>query len=419
MESTPLFARGVSTSAWNQDKTMLAVASNNEEFFVYNVKNPEDPKSWSPCGKISKDDNHIQLVAALDWCREGKFKDCLLSCSHDRNAYVWMPQKSEEKKNEITGWKPMMVLLRINRAATTCKWSPKGNKFAVASGAKVVPICYFEEQNNWWVCKQLKGFQSTVTCVAWCPNNKFIAIGSTDGKCRIMSAWLKGPKKERIDVDEDDGFGTMWPNQHTFGELLAEFDANSWVNAVAWSPNKMRIAFCGHNSKVHFIQLGEKPIVQTYSHKGLPFMSCEFLSDNTLVCAGFDMSPCMFQQTSTDAAAPKWAFVEQFDKEKKEEKKTTTTTTPTLTSGGGVFGKVQAARAMFGATVQKKETKPSDNKDNKDAKPAIPTKHSNYINTVVPFFDSKNQVLKLATSGLDGRIVVWDLKNTLKTPVKY
>lgn len=36
----------------------------------------------------------------------------------DRNAYVWTPTGSE--------WKPALVILRINRAATMVKWSPNG-----------------------------------------------------------------------------------------------------------------------------------------------------------------------------------------------------------------------------------------------------------------------------------------------------
>ena len=36
----------------------------------------------------------------------------------DRNAYVWTYVGSK--------WKPSLVILRINRAATIVKWSPKG-----------------------------------------------------------------------------------------------------------------------------------------------------------------------------------------------------------------------------------------------------------------------------------------------------
>ena len=64
-----------------------------------------------------------------------------------------------------SAWKPSLVILRINRAATVVKWSPKGelvnllvavlnrqqteNKFAVGSGARCVSICYFEKENDW------------------------------------------------------------------------------------------------------------------------------------------------------------------------------------------------------------------------------------------------------------------------------
>ena len=36
----------------------------------------------------------------------------------DRNAYVWNFSDGQ--------WKPMLVILRINRAATCVSWSPKG-----------------------------------------------------------------------------------------------------------------------------------------------------------------------------------------------------------------------------------------------------------------------------------------------------
>lgn len=45
---------------------------------------------------------------------------------------------------------------------------------------------------------------------------------------------------------EDDGFGEVFPKQHKFGEVLAEFDqAKAWVHSVAWSPAGFRIAFAG------------------------------------------------------------------------------------------------------------------------------------------------------------------------------
>ena len=93
------------------------------------------------------------VVSGLDWSHT---HNKIVSCSHDRNAFVWSYEKSERS------WKPSLVLLRINRAALNVKWSPDGQKFAVASGAKCVPVCYYEPSNNWWISKMIKKHKSTV-----------------------------------------------------------------------------------------------------------------------------------------------------------------------------------------------------------------------------------------------------------------
>ena len=86
-------------------------------------------------------------VSGLDW---SPVTNKLVSCSHDRNAFVWT-------YSEDAGvWEPSLVILRINRGALDVKWSPDGKKFAVASGAKSVPICHYEEANDWWISKMIK-----------------------------------------------------------------------------------------------------------------------------------------------------------------------------------------------------------------------------------------------------------------------
>lgn len=57
-----------------------------------------------------------------------------MTASQDRNAYVW--QQAPDPLTGRTVWKPTLVLLRINRAATFVRWSPFEDKFAVASGAR-------------------------------------------------------------------------------------------------------------------------------------------------------------------------------------------------------------------------------------------------------------------------------------------
>lgn len=60
------------------------------------------------------------------------------------------PQQEGDK------WEPKLVILRINRAATCVKWSPNGQKFAVGSGSRLISVCYYEEDNDWWVSKHIK-----------------------------------------------------------------------------------------------------------------------------------------------------------------------------------------------------------------------------------------------------------------------
>ncbi|KAK4337440.1 hypothetical protein RND71_043644 [Anisodus tanguticus] len=133
----------------------------------------------------------------------------IVTCSADLNAYVW--------NNTNGSWKPSLVHLRINRAATCVRWSPEENKFAVGCGAKLINICYFEKNNNWWISKHIKKpIKSTVTSIDWHPNNVLIACGSTDYKAKIFSTYLK-------EVDTDEGNQTAWGGKPIFGNLIGEF----------------------------------------------------------------------------------------------------------------------------------------------------------------------------------------------------
>jgi actin related protein 2/3 complex subunit 1A/1B len=74
---------------------------------------------------------HDKIVTSIDWAPNS---NRIVTASQDRNAYVW-----QQASDPLTGriiWKPTLVLLRINRAATFVRWSPFEDKFAVASGAR-------------------------------------------------------------------------------------------------------------------------------------------------------------------------------------------------------------------------------------------------------------------------------------------
>lgn len=96
------------------------------------------------------------------------------------------------------------------------KWSPQENKFAAGSGARLISVCYFESENDWWVSKHIKKpIRSTITSLDWHPNNVLLVAGSADFKVRVFSAYIRDIEK----TPEPTPWGTKMP----LGQLMAEF----------------------------------------------------------------------------------------------------------------------------------------------------------------------------------------------------
>ena len=140
---------------------------------------------------------HDMAVTSLDWAPKS---NRIVTCSQDKNAYVWTFENNK--------WNACLVLAKLTFAATCVKWSPNGllhylskkdcklsfleNKFAVGSSQKLVSICHYEKENNWWIARQIKTeFTSTVSCIDWHPENVLLAVGCYDFKARVFSAYIK------------------------------------------------------------------------------------------------------------------------------------------------------------------------------------------------------------------------------------
>ncbi|KAK2117166.1 Actin- protein 2/3 complex subunit 1B [Saguinus oedipus] len=122
----------ISCHAWNKDRTQIAICPNNHEVHIYE-------KSGTKWTKVHELKEHNGQVTGIDWAPES---NRIVTCGTDRNAYVWTLKGRT--------WKPTLVILRINRAARCVRWAPNENKFAVGSGSRVISICYFEQENDWW-----------------------------------------------------------------------------------------------------------------------------------------------------------------------------------------------------------------------------------------------------------------------------
>jgi actin related protein 2/3 complex subunit 1A/1B len=186
------------------------------------------------------------------------------------------------------------VLLRINRAATYVRWSPDETKFAVGSGARVIAVCYFEEENDWWVSKHIKKpLRSTVLSLSWHPNSVLLASGSADAHARVFSAFIKG-----VDQRPEP---TVWGERLPFNTLCGEFANKSggWVHSVAFSPSGDALAYAAHDSSVTVVypSAPDQPphAVVCVTTQMLPFVSLIWTREDQIVAAGHDCHPVVFQ----------------------------------------------------------------------------------------------------------------------------
>ncbi|KAL1955040.1 hypothetical protein VTO42DRAFT_331 [Malbranchea cinnamomea] len=352
-----LFHRPIADHAFSSDKQLLAVAKEN----VVDLYQ----KTGTRYELTDELKGHDKTVTSVDIApRSGQ----IVTCSQDRNAYVW--------ERTPTGWKPTLVLLRINRAATFVRWSPNEQKFAVGSGARVIAVCYFEEENDWWISKHLKKpIRSTITTLAWHPNSVLLAAGSTDSHCRVFSGYIKG-----IDTRPDP---SAWGERLPFNTVCGEFmnDSAGWVHSCAFSPSGNALAFTCHDSSVTVVypSAPEQPprAMVNISTRLLPFTSLIWKSENEIIAAGHDCEP---YRLAGDESG--WQI---------------TGSVETKGRGAGAT-REESALHMFRQMDLKGVTKDDSQ---------LQTIHQNTINTLRVYQEAGGTVHKFSSSGVDGRVVVW------------
>ncbi|KAL8481066.1 hypothetical protein ACS0TY_027014 [Phlomoides rotata] len=358
------FAQCITCHAWSPDHSMIAFCPNNSEVHIYKLLEGK----WEKIHVLQK---HDQIVSGIDWSSRS---NRIVTVSHDRNSYVW--------SQEATEWIPTLVILRLNRAALCVNWSPKENKFAVGSGAKIVCICYYEQENNWWVSKLIrKRHDSSVTSVAWHPNNILLATTSTDGKCRVFSTFIKG-----VDTKPSSGGSS----DLKFGEQIMQLDLScSWTFGIKWSPSGKTLAYTGHNSMIYFVDdIGPSPSAQSVAFRDLPLRDVLFVSERMVIGVGFDCNPMLFTADDTGL----WSFLRFLDERKQ--------------SSGAKYG--SQLSGAFGKYYS--QSKYGSNDVNETSRTSG-VAHENCITSIVPFKKAGDTTFtSFSTAGLDGKVVTWDLQ---------
>ncbi|QPG73374.1 hypothetical protein FOA43_000684 [Brettanomyces nanus] len=313
--------------------------------------------------------HHDKPITALDISVDGK----IVTCSQDRNALVWVPQPDGSTP------KPTLVLLRINRAATCVKWSPNGKKFAVGSSARVISVCYFEGENDWWISKHIKRpLKSTILSLDWHPNNVLLACGSTDSHVRVFSAYIKG-------IDSKPAT-TVWGERLPFQTLCLDYNLGSWVHDIKFDPTAEFIGAVTHDASLNLIYPGpgEQEVAQVIKVKTsfLPFRSLIFATSSRIVVAGHDCYSIVFEGDAQHG----WKNTYSIDDPKKKTRSDIEN---------------QSALNMF---------RQLDLKGSSDSTSAsLLTVHQNTINVLRPFQQSTAGITKFSTCGNDGKVVVFDV----------
>jgi len=380
----------ITSHAFNEDRSQVAVSLNTKDIQIFSRKG----KDWTSTETLAE---HDKLITSIDWAPNS---NRIVTASQDRNAYVWS-QTPDPQTGKIA-WKPTLVLLNINRAATFVRWSPLENKFAVASGARAIAICSFDPESDWWVSKLLKKpIRSTVLSVDWHPNNVLLAAGSADMKARVFSAYIK-------DVDKKPA-PTYWGEKLPFGTVCGEFasPAGGWVHAVAFSPSGDVLAFASHDSTVSIVYSGGGPAVVTVKMSTLPLVALAWTAEDALVAAGHDCQPLVFSGNESG-----WRLVGSLD----DTSAPKSAISPASRLGGGPGRLNSTAFNTFKNADSRGIGGASGGAASSESE--LFTVHQNTITSVRAYEGVPGAVTKVSTTGVDGKLVIWSTSSVSSLATK-
>jgi len=355
-------ASPISCHAWSGSRSELALSHNSKDVVIYSGNSGGD---WTEKALL---DQHDLRVTGIDWAPK---TNQIVTCSSDRNAYVWVQGPDGQ-------WKHTLVLLRINRAATCVRWSPDENKFAVGSGAKIISVCYYEKEQNWWVAKHIKKpLKSTVTCLDWHPNNILLAAGSTDFKIRVYSGYIKEiePKPS----------ATEWGQRMPMGNLMTEFsnspNGGGWVHAVSFSGDGSKLAWVGHDSSISVADATKDMMVMKLRTDLLPMLTLTWISNRTLVAAGHNCVPVTFNLDTSGQLT----FGARLEEDRKQE--------------------------SSGASTAMRMFKNQDRIGTSELQTLLKTTHQNQISELRIHDGNKDNVNTISSVAGDGKLIIWDIKS--------
>jgi actin related protein 2/3 complex subunit 1A/1B len=204
-----------------------------------------------------------------------------------------------------------------------------------------------------------------------------------------------------------------------FNTICGEYSspAGGWVHAVAFSPSGDLLAFAsepllhfsalkfanisppGHDSSVNVVYpLGGVINVRMST---LPLVTLTWISEDTIVAAGHDCQPLVFSGSEQG-----WRAVGSLD----DTSAPKSSSSPRSGFGSPTVGRLDsAAFRTFRNADSRGVSGPTSSSVSTSSE--LLTVHQNTINSVRPFESAGGRVSRVSTSGVDGKLVVWDTKS--------
>lgn len=157
-----------------------------------------------------------------------------------------------------------------------------------------------------------------------------------------------------------------------------------WIHSVSFSPDGNKVCWVSHDSTINVADATKGNAVHKLRTEYLPFLSCTWITNNSIVAAGHSCIPIVYS-----VANGQLAYNGKLDNSQKKE-------------AGGL-----SAMRKFQSLDKQARTETSDTN--------LDSIHQNAITCVCIYAGNKDKALKLSTSGLDGQLVIWDLYSLEKS----
>jgi actin related protein 2/3 complex subunit 1A/1B len=194
---------------------------------------------------------------------------------------------------------------------------------------------------------------------------------------------------------------SVWGEKLPFNTICGEYTspAGGWVHAVGFSPSGDVLAFASHDSSVSIVYPGG-PAIYNIRISSLPFVTLTWTAEDSLVAAGHDCQPVVFSGSEAG-----WQVTGSLDD----------TSAPKSSGGASKFGASGVGRLNSAAfnTFRNADSRGQSSAVSGPSSTGteLMTVHQNTITNIRPYVMQGGNVTKVSTSGVDGKLVIWDVSN--------